>query len=132
VSEFHEFWTRDEPKELTEPNDPNEPKEPTEPKDLMEPIGHMKLNSHPYASPLPITGAHPPYSSSYTHTQIETFMCTNKVFHRTRSTEPSENDMHIQFSHGLKSDTPPIRKRHTCHRPAGPSNTHPMKTFPES
>ncbi len=33
MTEFREFWTRDEPKELKEP------------KDLMEPIEHTKLNS---------------------------------------------------------------------------------------
>jgi hypothetical protein len=74
----------------------------------------------------------PPYSSSHTYTQIETFTCTNKLSYRTRSTEPSENDMHIQFHHGVKSDTPPILKQHTYHRKAGPSNTHPMKTSPTS
>ncbi len=116
MTEFREFWTRDEPMELTELTEPNELKESkgltkskkrTEPKDLMEPIEHTKLNSHPYAS-LPNTDPHPPYSSSHTHTQIETFTCTNKVPYRARSTEASENDMHIQFRHGVKTDTQPI------------------------
>jgi len=79
----------------------------------MEHIEHTKLNSHPYASPLPNTDPHPLYSSSHTHTQIETHTCTNKVSYRTRSTEPSENDMHTQFRHGVKSDTAPILKQHT-------------------
>ncbi len=79
----------------------------------MEPIEHTKLNSHPYTSPLPNTDPQPPYSSFYTLTQIETFTCTNKVSYRTRSTESSENYMHIQFRHSVKSDTPPILKQHT-------------------
>ncbi len=114
MTEFREFWTRDEPKEpkklteLTEPKELTKYEKRTEPKDLMEPIEHTKLNSHPYASPLPNTDSYPPYSSSHTHTQIETFTCTNKVPYRIRSTEPSENDMHIQFRHGVKSDTHPF------------------------
>ncbi len=109
MTEFRQFWTRDEPKELTKSE------KRTEPKDLMELIEHTKLNSHPYTSPLPNTDPHPPYTSSHTHTQIETFTCTNKVSYRTRSTESSEKDMHIQFHRGVKSDTPPILKQHTTY-----------------
>jgi len=113
VTEFREFWTRDEPKELTEPKDLTKSEKHTEPKELMEPIEHTKINSHPYASPLPNTDPHPSYSSSHTHTQIETLTCTNKVSYRIRSTELSENDMHIQFRRGVKNDNPPILKQHT-------------------
>jgi hypothetical protein len=106
--QFREFWTRDEPEELKESKDLTKSEKRTEPKDLMETIEHTKRNSHPYASPLPNNDPPPPYSSSHTYTQIETFTCTNTVSHRTRSTEPSQIDMHIQFRHGVKSDTPPI------------------------
>jgi hypothetical protein len=138
VTEFREFWTRDESKELTEPTELKESKDltksekRTEPKNLIEPIEHTTLNPHPYASPLSNTDPHPPHSSSHTHTQMETFTFTNMVSYRICSTEPSENDMHIQFCHGVKSDTPSILKQHTYHRTAGPSNTHPMKTSPAS
>jgi hypothetical protein len=129
VTKFREFWTRDEPKELKESKDLTKSEKHTEPKDLMEPIERTKLNSHPNASPLPNTDPHPPYSSSYTHTQLETFTCTNKVPYRIRSTEPSENDMHIQFHHGVKSDTPPILKQHTLWKPPSILKSTPTPTL---
>ncbi len=52
MTEFRQFWTRDEPKkpkELEETKDLTKSEKRTEPKNLMVPIEHTKLNSHPYA-----------------------------------------------------------------------------------
>jgi hypothetical protein len=52
--------------------------------------------------------------------------------------EPSGNDIHIQFRHGVNTDIPPILKRYKNHRTAGLTHTLLQKpqaskrTFPAS
>jgi len=86
-------------------------------------LEHKKLNSYPYASPRTNTGTHPSYLTSHPHIQIETFSFTNTLIHYSRSAEPSQNDIHIQFRHGVNTDIPPILKGYKCHRTAGPTHT---------